>query len=289
MEDLIINFTPTGMIPTKTKNPHVPISVNEIVEEVHEAFELGITMVHLHAREEESGVPTYKKEVYGRILEGLRKYCPELVMGVSLSGRNTPSAEHRSEVLELLPDLGSLTLSSLNFPGQASINSPETIVGLVEKMSRYGVKPELEVFDHGMVNYAKYLIRKSLLKAPFYFNIILGNIAGLQLDFLHLGTAIRDLPEGSLWAAGGIGRAQLGANSLAIAMGGGVRVGLEDNIYFDKAKKKSASNKELLLRIHELAEIHERKIMKATELGQAGFYNSKYKRKGCYAVSSRIT
>ena len=278
MEDLIINFTPTGMIPTKAKNPHVPISVSEIVEEVHEAFELGITMVHLHARDEESEAPTYKKEVYGRILEGLRRHCPELVMGVSLSGRNTSSLKHRSEVLELQPDMGSLTLSSLNFPRQASINAPETIVGLVEKMTRYGVKPELEVFDHGMINYAKYLIRKSLLKAPFYFNIILGNIAGLQLNFLHLGTAIRDLPEGSLWAAGGIGRAQLGANSLAIAMGGGVRVGLEDNIYFDKAKKKPAGNKELLLRIHELAEIHERKIMKASELGRAGFYNSQYKR-----------
>ncbi len=281
MEDLIINFTPTGMIPCKADNPHVPVSVNEIVEEVHEAFETGITMVHLHAREEESEAPTYKKEVYGRILEGLRRHCPELVMGVSLSGRNTSSLEHRSEVLELQPDLGSLTLSSLNFPGQASINAPETIVGLVEKMNRFGVKPELEVFDLGMVNYAKYLIRKSLLKAPFYFNIILGNIAGLQLDFLHLGTAIRDLPQGSRWAAGGIGRAQLGANSLAIAMGGGVRVGLEDNIYFDKAKKKPASNKDLLLRIHELAEIHERKIMKASELGQAGFYNSQYKRIGC--------
>jgi len=279
MEDLIINFTPTGMIPTKAKNPHVPISVSEIVEEVHEAFELGITMVHLHARDEESQAPTHKKEVYGRILEGLRKYCPELVMGVSLSGRSVSSVELRSEVLQLLPDMGSLTLSSLNFPRQASINAPETIEGLIERMERYGVKPELEVFDLGMINYAKYLIRKSLLKAPFYFNIILGNIAGLQLEFLHLGTAIRELPEGSLWAAGGIGRAQLGANSLAIAMGGGVRVGLEDNIYFDRAKKKPAGNKALLLRIHELAEIHERKIMKAGELGRAGFYNSQYKRK----------
>ncbi len=279
MEDLIINFTPTGMIPTKAKNPHVPTSVSEIVEEVHEAFELGITMVHLHARDEESQAPTHKKEVYGRILEGLRKYCPELVMGVSLSGRSVSSVELRSEVLQLLPDMGSLTLSSLNFPRQASINAPETIEGLIERMERYGVKPELEVFDLGMINYAKYLIRKSLLKAPFYFNIILGNIAGLQLDFLHLGTAIRELPEGSLWAAGGIGRAQLGANNLAIAMGGGVRVGLEDNIYFDRAKKKPAGNKALLLRIHELAEIHERKIMKAGELGRAGFYNSQYKRK----------
>ncbi len=279
MEDLIINFTPTGMIPTKARNPHVPISVSEIVEEVHEAFELGITMVHLHARDEESQAPTHKKEVYGRILEGLRKYCPELVMGVSLSGRSVSSVELRSEVLQLLPDMGSLTLSSLNFPNQASINAPETIEGLIEKMKHYGVKPELEAFDLGMINYAKYLIRKSLLKAPFYFNIILGNIAGLQLDFLHLGTAIRDLPEGSLWAAGGIGRAQLGANSLAIAMGGGVRVGLEDNIYFDRAKKRPATNKALLLRIHELAEMHERKIMKAPELGRAGFYNSQYKRR----------
>jgi len=275
MRDLIINFTPTGMIPTREMNPYVPLTESEIVEEVHEACEIGITMVHLHARDPESTKPTHKKEVYGRIMEGIRKHCPKLILCVSLSGRSNPNFEPRSEALALYPDMGSLTLSSLNFARQASINSPDVIQRLAQKMLDYGVKPELEVFDLGMINYARYLIRKKLIQAPFYFNIILGNIAGLQAEAHHFGAALNDLPQGSYWSLGGIGNSQLVANSISIAMGGGVRVGLEDNLYLDREKKIPASNKDLLLRIHELAEIHERKIMKPEDLGNAGFYNPK--------------
>ena len=87
-DNLIINFTPTGMIPTKDMTPHVPVSVSEIVEDVHRASEIGITMVHLHARDTITGIPTYKKEIYGKIVEGIRKYAPYLVICISLSGRD---------------------------------------------------------------------------------------------------------------------------------------------------------------------------------------------------------
>ena len=85
---LIINFTPTGMIPTKEMTPHVPVQVNEIVEDVHEAWETGISMVHLHARDAQTGTPTYLREIYADIIGGIRKFAPELVVCVSLSGRN---------------------------------------------------------------------------------------------------------------------------------------------------------------------------------------------------------
>jgi uncharacterized protein (DUF849 family) len=88
MNKLIINFTPTGMIPTKDMTPHVPVTVNEIVEDVHRAYELGITMTHIHARDEKTGEPTYRKEVYADLIEGIRKYAPDLVICTSLSGRN---------------------------------------------------------------------------------------------------------------------------------------------------------------------------------------------------------
>ena len=117
--NLIINFTPTRMIPNKSMTPHVPVSVSEIVEDVHRASEIGITLVHLHARDPITQVPTFKKDVYGKILDGIRKYAPELVLGVSLSGRDFSELEQRGEPLflegELKPDMGSLTLSSLNF------------------------------------------------------------------------------------------------------------------------------------------------------------------------------
>jgi 3-keto-5-aminohexanoate cleavage enzyme len=277
MNDLIINFTPTGMVPTKSMTPHVPVTVNEIVEEVHEAYELGITLVHLHAREADTGEPTWKKEVYGPILEQLRRLCPDLVLCVSLSGRNFNEFEKRSAPIELYPDMGSLTLSSLNFPRQASVNSPDMIQQLAQKMLDYGVKPELEVFDIGMIHYARYLISKHLLKPPYYFNLLFGNVAGLQADPAEIGISLHALPERSFWALAGIGKQQLQMNTLAIAFGGGVRVGIEDNIFYDRDRLKLATNIEMIRRIHQLAEIFERPVMKPETLGNLGFYNANRK------------
>lgn len=268
-EKLIINFAPTGMIPTKEMTPFVPVTVSEIVEDVHEAWEIGITMVHLHARDESTGEPTYKAEVYGDIIAGIRKFAPELVLCVSLSGRNSGEFGKRSEPLELdgalKPDMGSLTLSSLNFNKQASMNAPDMIQALAGKMQERAIKPELEAFDLGMINFARYLERKQLLSPPHYFNLLLGNIACAQADLLHAGMMIRDLPPGSTWSLAGIGNYQVPMNSLAIVAGGGVRVGLEDNIWYDQERTKLARNADLLHRIHSLAEAHERPPMSSAE------------------------
>lgn len=249
----ILNFTPTGMIPTKQMTPHVPVQPDEIIQQVLEAAELGVNMVHLHARDPETGEPTYKKEIYAEIVSGIRKANKDIVLGVSTSGRNLTEFDKRSECLELKgdakPDFGSLTLSSLNFNNQASINSPEMIQNLAKKMLESGIKPELEVFDLGMINYAKYLIRKGLLKDPYYFNLILGNIACAQPTMLNLGLMINELPEDSIWSVGGIGNWQLQMNAMAIVSSGGVRVGLEDNIYFDQERSCLALNRELIERV----------------------------------------
>ncbi len=267
---LIINLTPTGMIPTKEMTPHVPITVQEIVENVHEAVEIGITMVHIHARDEHTGEPTYRAEVYGDIIAGIRKFSSDLVVSVSLSGRTFGEFEKRAEPLKLdgdvKPDMGSLTLSSVNFNREASVSSPDMIQALAREMRRRGVLPELEAFDAGMVNYAKYLERKGLLEPPHYFNLLLGNIACAQADLLHAGMMVRDLPPNSLWSLAGIGDAQLMVNSIAIAAGGGVRVGLEDNIWYDPGRTRLARNADLVRRIHRLAESNERRIMTPGEL-----------------------
>lgn len=268
--DLIINFTPTGMIPTKALTPYVPITADEIIEDVYKANELGITMVHLHARDEHTGEPTFKAEVYEKIIEGIRSYAPDLILCVSLSGRNFKAFEQRSEVLQLegrlKPDMGSLTLSSLNFNRIASVNSPDMVQRLAGEMMKKGILPELEAFDAGMINYAKYLEQKGLIKGPHYFNLLLGNIACAQADLLHSGIMIRDLPENSYWCLAGIGNTQLMMNSIAIAAGGGVRIGLEDNIWYDGKRTKLATNIELLKRIHQLSAANEREIMKPEKL-----------------------
>ncbi|MCK9355975.1 MAG: 3-keto-5-aminohexanoate cleavage protein [Dehalococcoidia bacterium] len=266
---LIVNFAPTGMIPTKAMTPHVPVSVSEIVDDVLEACELGITMVHVHARDEATGEPTYRSDVYARIIGGIRKYAPDLVIAVSLSGRTFNEFDKRSEPLQLegdvKPDMGSLTLSSVNFNRQASVNEPDMIQRLAREMLKRGVLAELEAFDAGMINYARYLESKEMLQSPHYFNLLLGNIACAQADLLHAGVMVRDLPQDSYWSLAGIGDAQLPMNAMAIAMGGGVRVGLEDQIWYDAGRTKLARNIDLLKRIRVLADANEREIMPPAE------------------------
>ena len=149
------------------------VTPEEIVEQVLEASELGANMVHLHAREPDTGLPTYKKEIYAEIISGIRRKNRELILCVSTSGRHFFEFEKRSEVLELegevKPDFGSLTLSSLNFNKQASINTPQMIQDLARKMISNSIRPELEAFDFGMINYSKYLIKKGVTKASLLF------------------------------------------------------------------------------------------------------------------------
>lgn len=263
--EVVVNFTPTGMIPSKEMTPYVPITPEEIVEQVYQASEIGITMVHLHARDPVSGRPSWKAEIYGRIIEGIRSFSRELIVGVSLSGRNYEEFEKRTDVLsldgELKPDMGSLTLSSVNFNRVASVNSPEMIRKLAGVLKEKGVLAELEAFDAGMINYARYLERKDLLEPPHYFNLLLGNIACAQANLLHAGIMVNDLPANSLWSMAGIGDFQLSVNTMAIAAGGGVRVGLEDNIWWDPSRTVRAGNAELVRRIHRIAEAVGREIM----------------------------
>jgi len=254
----ILNFTPTGMIPTKEMTPNVPVAIPDIIEQTLEAAELGANMIHLHARDEQTGKPAYQKEIYAEIIGGIRPRNKNIVLGVSTSGRNFGEFEKRSECLELKgelkPDFGSLTLSSLNFNKEASVNPPNMIQALAKKMLENGIRPELEAFDLGMLNYARYLIKKGLIKPPYYFNLILGNIACAQATMLNLGLMVHELPENSLWSAGGIGDCQLTMNAMSLIAGGGVRIGLEDNIYFDSGRTELATNAKLIKRILSIAD-----------------------------------
>ena len=249
----ILNFTPTGMIPTREMTPHVPLTPAEIVEQTCQAADLGANMIHLHARDPDTERPTWRKEVYGQIIAGIRERHPELVLGVSTSGRDFQEYDQRADVLKLeghlKPDFASLTLSSMNFNKQAIINTPEMIQTLAREMLDRDIRPELEAFDLGMVNYAKYLIRKGLVRPPFYFNVILGTIACAQANMLSLGLMQREMPPDAIWSAGGVGNGQLKVNVMALLADGGVRIGLEDNIWFDPERTHLASNREMVDRV----------------------------------------
>jgi len=266
----VINFTPTGTQPTR-ENSLAPLTTSEIIESVHQANEIGISIVHLHARDEETLKNTYKKEVYQVIIEGIKKHCPELLICVSLTGRNFPELEKRTEVLQLLPDMGSLTMSSINFPSGASLNQPEMILSLIKEMDKFGVQPEIECFDSGMLNYTNYLISKGMFTPPYHINVILGNIYNGQCDLATLASIKSSLPNDSMVCVGGIGSQQLKATTYGLLDFDGIRIGLEDNLYY--RNKDKATNIELLKRAHRIMNEFDIEHYTSSELREKGYGN----------------
>jgi uncharacterized protein (DUF849 family) len=260
---LIVNAALTGMVPTKADNPAVPVSPEEIAADAEACLAAGASIVHVHARDED-GRPTYRLDVYREIVTRIRERRPDAIVCVSTSGRVFKELEQRAEVLDLdgdlKPELASLTLGSLNFPREASINAPDTIRGLAERMAERGIVPELEIFDLGMVDYARYLLGRGVLRPPLYANVLLGSLGTLAATPLHLALVTEALPDGTTWGATGIGRFQLDVNVLAIAMGGHVRVGLEDSLYLDAEKRRPATNRTLVERVAAIAAACEREL-----------------------------
>lgn len=267
MDKLIINAAITGMVPTKDDSPFVPISPEEIIADARRCRDAGASIVHLHARDSD-GQPTYRADIYKQILKGVRDACPDVILCVSTSGRVFKTFGQRSEVLELTdpaPEMASLTLGSMNFAKVESVNSPDMIRSLALKMVKRDIVPEWECFDLGMAEYSHYLIGHCVLRPPFYCNLLLGSLGTLSATALNLAMMVRALPAGTTWAAAGIGRFQFNVNSLAIAMGGHVRVGLEDNLWYDNERTRLATNPELIKRLVKLAEACGRSIASPDE------------------------
>jgi 3-keto-5-aminohexanoate cleavage enzyme len=250
-ERVIINAAITGTVLYKKDAPALPVTVAEIVDCAKRVREAGAAIVHLHARKPDES-PTLDADVYREIVERVRE-ATDLVVCVSLSGRFTSDVGLRAAGLQARPDLASLTLGSMNFMSGPSVNAPATITELAARIYAAGVVPELEVFEAGFVNYASFLARKELLRPPYYFNIILGSLGAAPLDLVGLGHMVGLLPPGSTWSVGGLGQYQLDANVMSIAAGGHVRVGLEDNVFFDRARTDKADNPRLVARVARIA------------------------------------
>lgn len=265
----ILNFCPTGTQTTR-ENSLAPLDVNEIIDDVIACSEIGITLVHLHARDQ-AGRNSYRKDIFQRIIDGIKKHVPELAICVSLSGRYTQDLSQRTEVLSLRPDMASLTMSSLNFPKQASINEPDTILSLIGRMNDYGVNPEIECFDSGMIHYTNYLIGKGILSDALYINVIFGNLFNAQSDLATVSAILHQLPKNARTCFGGIGGQQLRAIVLGLLEADGVRVGLEDNLYLHK--REQATNAQLLTRTHALMEQMQYSCMSSTMFKQLGYGN----------------
>jgi len=268
---LIINAAITGIVPTRDVCPALPITPDEIAADVAAVRRAGASIVHLHAREAD-GSPSYDRGLYAEILACVRDACPDIVTCVTCSGRLVQDVDLRAAALDVpepfRPDMASLTLGSMNFPHHASMNSPDTIVELARRMADRGIKPELEIFEPGMANMAQRLLDKGIIKPPLYANLLLGSLGTIPAAARDLAYLVSLLPEGTIWAAAGIGRYQLKMNAMAVAMGGHARTGLEDNPYYDWSTRAPASNEQLVARVRRLARTMQRELAAPIEVRQ---------------------
>jgi uncharacterized protein (DUF849 family) len=248
-EPLIVNAAINGMVPRRSEVPHLPVTAEQIVADAVACVDAGAAILHLHARNADES-PAWERDAYRAFIPAIREQRPEAVICVSTSGRDVAELERRADVLELdgdaRPDMASLTLGSLNLRTGASVNAPETIVGLAERMSERGVRPELEVFDSGHLVMVKDLIRDGLIDAPALIQLCMGIPYGAPPDPLGFMALVNQLPPGAVFSAFSIGRMQLPYVALAAIAGGNARVGLEDNLYL--ARGKLATNADLVAR-----------------------------------------
>jgi 3-keto-5-aminohexanoate cleavage enzyme len=252
-----VNAAITGMVATRAKVPGVPVTTEQIARDARTVYRLGASVLHLHARQPDER-PEWRPEVYAEIVGAVRSACPDAVICVSTSGREHGELERRGAVLglegDVKPDMASLTLGSLDFATGPSVNAPDTVAGLAERMLDAGIRPELEVFGSGMAAEAHRLLSRGLVREPLYANVILGAHHTAPATMRELSHLVDSLPAGTVWAAGGIGGFQLKANALAVFGGGHVRTGLEDSTKLRLGDSGTTTNSALVARAIGLAE-----------------------------------
>ncbi|EAX46687.1 protein of unknown function DUF849 [Thermosinus carboxydivorans Nor1] len=257
MEKLIVTVAPTGNVPTKAMTPFVPVTPEEIAEDIAACYEKGAAVAHIHARNEE-GRPTHEIKFFAEILRRLdEKGCP-IIRQISTGARAGKTAQDRAEALALNPASASLATGSSNFPTSANVNDPALIEYLAKIMLERNIKPELEIFDTAMINNAVQLHKAGLLKEPLLFNLVLGVKGSLPATPKNLFFLVESLPPNSVWSVSVIGPQHVPLSMIAMALGGHVRVGVEDNIYYSKGVL--ATNVTLVERIVNIAKAMGREI-----------------------------
>lgn len=257
MDKLIITAAPTGSLPKKKDNPHVPISPDEIIQDGILCEKAGASIIHVHARNPVDESPSTDVGIFREIYQGLKQET-NLIIQISTGGRAGMAYEERSKRLTLAPEMASLTTGSVNFASSVYANSPQLIKNLAQDMKTHGIKPEIEVFDTSMINNALDLVKKGVVETPLHFNFVLGLKGAIPATIENLVHLKNCIPVKSTWTVAGIGAAQLSMGGHAIAMGGHVRVGLEDNIYFSKGV--NASNALLVERMVQLSRLMGRPV-----------------------------
>ena len=250
MEKLIITAAICGAEVTKENNPAVPYTVEEIGREAESAYKAGASIIHLHVREDD-GTPTQSKERFRACIEEIKKRCPDVIVQPSTGGAVGMTDEERLQPVELLPEMATLDCGTLNFGGdEIFVNTENTIKNFAKVMNEKKVKPEVEVFDKGMVDLAVRYHKQGHILAPIHFDFVLG--VQMNATVRDLSYMVESIPEGSTWTVAGVGRHEIPMAVAAIIMGGHARVGFEDNVYLSKGVL-AKSNGELVEKIAKIS------------------------------------
>lgn len=235
--DVIISAALTGAVTPKEMNQHIPLTPVEIAEDAYKCWKAGASVVHLHMRDDK-GLGTMDKNKFAETIRLIREYkdCDVII-------NCTTSGDHRATDAERMAHVGSLDgiemasfdAGSFNWmPGGVFMNSPQFLNDLGEVLTGRGIKPEIEIFDSGMLGVADYYVKQEKLKAPLHYQFCLGVPGAMPATVENLLYLVNQIPAGSTWSAFGIGKHHIPIMYAALALGGNIRVGLEDNVYFSK-------------------------------------------------------
>jgi 3-keto-5-aminohexanoate cleavage enzyme len=249
MDPLIITVAPVGAELTPEQTPHLAVTPKQLGEVARKVRDAGASIVHVHCRNDD-GSNTHDVGRFDAAYKAIREQS-DVIVQFSTGGAIGMTPQERASVLELRPEMATLTCGTVNFGDDVFENSFPIMRGILEKMHEFGVRPELEIFDKGHLSNARRLEREGLLSFPQHVDFVLGVPGGLDATVQNLCDLVDALPAECTWSVAGIGRMQLPMAMAALAMGGHVRVGLEDNIYYSKGRL--ATNEELVARVVRLA------------------------------------
>ena len=262
MQPVIITAALVGAEVTREQQPALPITPQEIIQAAVECYEAGAAIVHLHVRDAQ-GNATQDAQLFRTVVEGIRARC-DVITQVSTGGAVGMSADERLQSIACQPDMATLTTGTVNFGEGVFMNNRSLVETFAHRLRQASIVPEIEIFDVGMLDEAMRLRDMGLISEPIQFDFVLGVPGALGADPAHLLYLVRSLPTGSTWSVAGMGRHQLTLGVMALAMGGNVRVGFEDNIYFRKGQL-ARSNAELVARIVRIAKEMERPVATAAQ------------------------
>ena len=256
MEPLILTAAITGAETTPQDQPNLPYTPEAQAKEAVACFEAGARVIHLHVRDD-NALATQDVNRFKDSMDAIRQACPEVIIQISTGGAVGASFDSRIAPLQLKPDMGTLNGGTLNFGNEVFMNAPGDIERLAEAFKKYGVVPEVEVYESGMVDYIARLVKRGVIVSePLHMQFVLGvpgGMSGQPKNIMYMAQHLKELIPTASWAVAGIGRYHIPASMMAMTLGGHIRVGFEDNIYYHKGVIAD-SNAQLVARMRRIAE-----------------------------------